>query len=164
MSNEIIETKRGNNTQITTLESTFIMPESTIQAIASRTNDREEAIELLAYLKDRIDNYNSEIETTRKTYDLKESKFKYSASFTENLFTSLLDLGFTPDLIIVALDSQKDSTLFGNKTIKLDKEEEARVAYICNLVKACLYYDPEYYTEEDTYSNVDELELKYNRG
>lgn len=153
MENGIIETRIGNNTEISTLEGSFLLPESTITAIATMTNDREEAIELLAYLKERVDLYNASIEV--KNSD--DTKFKFSPKFVENLCVSLLCEGFLTIQIIEVLSGMHDYEIFGTKYIEFDGNDEDRVKYIVSQVKNRLDYSDSYYTTEDSYDDVDEV-------
>lgn len=159
---EIIETRRGNNTEISTLNGSFYLPEATITSIATMTNDRDEAIELLVFLKERVDSYNDSVELISRDSLASEKKFKYSPMFVQKLCVALLCEGFNPDQIKNALSEMKDYEIFGTKSLTFIESDDDRVSYVLKRVKSNLEYTKNFCSEENSYNNVDEI--VYQRG
>lgn len=155
MKDEIMTTKVGQNVEVSTLESTFIIPEATINAVSTMTNDRDEAIELLSYLKERVDSYNATIEVRKNIVD-NGKKFKYTPAFVTNLCVSLLCEGIIPEQIISVLNEIHECELFGDITSVPIKSDDERINYIVRRVKQALDFSSGVYSEEATYNNVDE--------
>ena len=104
MGNEIVEVRKGDNTEIITLNGSFLIPEFVVASITSMTNDREEAVELLAYLRERVDSFNDSLEFE----NIDDDKFKFTPSFVVKLCSVLMCEGFIPEQIINVLDGMKD--------------------------------------------------------
>ena len=153
MGNEIVEVRKGDNTEIITLNGSFLIPEFVVASITSMTNDREEAVELLAYLRERVDSFNDSLEFE----NIDDDKFKFTPSFIVKLCSILMCEGFIPEQIINVLDGMKDFEIFGSKSLSFISTEDDRIKYILEIVKTSLDYNKTTKTEENSYSNVDEL-------
>ena len=152
---EIMVTKVGQNVEISTSDSKFIIPEETINAVAELTNDTDEAVELFSYLKERVDSFNGTVEIRKGITD-NDKKFKYTPAFVRSLCISLLSAGFVPEQIMSVLNEMHEGELFGSDTIVPVSTDEERIIYIVGRVKNALDYLSGIYSEEATYSNVDE--------
>lgn len=148
----------SNNTMVTITTDTgsLSVPEETIEKITKLTNDREETCQLLAFLRNMVNDYNSYAQMQNAHKDSERFyKFNFSPAFMEVLCTMLLSTGFNTDQIIAALSEMSDYVLFGSSSSEKKEDVLDRVVRITGLVKEAIlqgdisdFYNGDDYEEE----------------
>lgn len=152
MENYMEVVSKNNMVTITTDTCSLSVPEATINKITELTNDREDTCQLLAFLRNMVNDYNNYAQMQNEQSNrLDFYWFKFSPAFMEVLCTMLLSTGFCTDQIISALTELSDYELFGG-SVEDEKEDPIdRVVRITGLVKEVIMQNDlsEYFTNDD---------------
>lgn len=161
----VVSTKQfGNLTQIETENTSVRVTQQTIDTLIDCNLSKEEAYEIIAYLKER-----HELSSVEDIVD-------FSEIYITELCTSLLEL-FSYDEVLLALNEIDDNKLFGLSERELRQDPtvvmERKKVFILNLVKAIRSYETDIiYTEtgdaiekdEDSYNEDYYYENRRRRG
>lgn len=152
---------KNNMVTITTDTCSLSVPEETINKITELTNDREDTCQLLAFLRNMVNDYNNYAQMQNEQSNrLDFYWFKFSPAFMEVLCTMLLSTGFNTDQIISALTELSDYELFGSSVEEEREDSIDRVIRITRLVKEIILQDD----IEDYYNNDDDPEPPKIKG
>lgn len=138
---EIIVKNQTAVTEISDSETSCIIRTEIINELMNYTGDQIEAVELILYLKERLDSVNSTIETDSLVNKQKPKKIPFEPVYVEYLLKDLLSTGFTSEQIMNALDEIPDSELFEKVNSKLQRELASNIVEVTSKVREILGFN-----------------------
>lgn len=131
----------------TTSGNELIISNETVTELSEVCSNKREAFELVAYLKDRYEEYvsgNEEFITGSEIFVV-----EFTELFVSKLLTALIET-FGYDLVIPALDSVDDDDLFliNNETLDDEIISDEKTIYLLKLIKNNLGYETNYNFDE----------------
>lgn len=133
----------GVNTKIICDDATYLVPTNIINQIAELTDTDEEAMDLYAYVKTRMEGYNQSLELTNRT-DVPRGDL--SPIMIKDLLVALLSSS-TYEKVIMMLDEVCDYELFSTISLLERGTTNDAIQYLVSIITGT--YKPDAYVDED---------------